>query len=349
MNPNQFFSFSIFMLSFLTSYAQDSLSCCAETVASRFEKISAAVQVNKKIGDSKTTKMIFIKGGVFAMGSDLYADTKPLRNIELSDFWMDEHEVTNAQFAQFVEETGYVTLAERSLDPKDFPGVDTVLLRPSSAVFAAPERVRNLDDHMKWWRLVEGACWKYPEGKNSTLVGREHHPVVHIAHEDAAAYAAWAGKRLPTEAEWEYAARGGNSGTHIYYWGDELKPNNKWVANIYQGNFPISNTKEDGFETTSPVKSFPANPYGLYDMEGNVWEWCSDFYQPRYELTTLKNPTGPSSSFDPREPHVVKKVQRGGSFLCTDQYCERYKASTRGKADVNTSTNNVGFRCVKDI
>lgn len=347
MNNKPFLLFYMLVFSFLRGAAQDS-SCCVETVESRFGQIKAASTADKKVGVEKNATMVFIKGGFFEMGSDLYADTKPIHKVELSDFWMDEHEVTNAQFAQFVEETGYVTMAERRLDPKDFPGIDTILLRPSSAVFAAPEKIASLSNHLRWWNLVEGACWKYPEGKNSTIVGREDHPVVHIAHEDAEAYAAWAGKRLPTEAEWEYAARAGNTSAHLYYWGDVLKPNNKWVANIYQGDFPVLNTKEDGFETTAPVKSFPPNSYGLYDMEGNVWEWCSDYYKANYDSTKTKNPTGPSSSYDPREPNVVKKVQRGGSFLCTDQYCERYKANTRGKADVNTSTNNVGFRCVKD-
>lgn len=340
--------FGYFLFFQFSMFAQDSLSCCSSLVVSRFTRVSV-LNRDVKSAPSNLTKMVFVKGGEFEMGSNLYPDTKPIHKVQLSDFWMDEHEVTNAQFAQFVKETGYVTVAERKLDPKDFPGVDTILLVPSSAVFTAPDSIRGLNNYLQWWDLVVGASWKSPEGNKSSIVGRENHPVVHIAYEDAEAYAKWAGKRLPTEAEWEYAARAGHDGSSLYYWGDELKPNGNWVANIYQGNFPIKNTAEDGFETTAPVKSFLANAFGLYDMEGNVWEWCSDYYQPTYDVSQVVNPQGPSRSYDPQDPNVEKRVQRGGSFLCNDQYCERYKANTRGKADINTSTNNVGFRCVKDI
>lgn len=347
MNTKPNFLVFIFLFSILLSSAQETKTCCTSAADSRFGRINV-LRVAENVGQVDSAKMIFIKGGVFEMGSNLYADTRPIHQVELADFWMDEHEVTNAQFAQFVAETHYITVAERKLDPLDYPGIDTVLLRPASAVFTAPEYVDNLDNYLKWWELVDGASWQYPAGKESSIVGIENHPVVHIAYEDAEAYAKWAGKRLPTEAEWEYAARAGNDGKSIYYWGDELKPGNKWVANIYQGKFPLKNSIEDGFETTAPVKSFAANSYGLYDMEGNVWEWCSDYYQPRYEAVETINPKGPSSSFDPVEPSIIKRVQRGGSFLCNDQYCERYKANTRGKADINTSTNNAGFRCVRN-
>lgn len=347
MNSKDIIFMCCILCAVLSLRAQESGSCCSEAVASRFGRIKTSSVMLKEHTD--TAKMIYIKGGTFAMGSNLYADTKPIHDVQLSDFWMDEHEVTNAQYTQFVLESGYITVAERRLDPKDYPGIDTALLCPASAVFSAPAQVDNLNNYLNWWDLVDGASWQQPEGKHSSIDERADHPVVHIAYEDAVAYATWVGKRLPTEAEWEYAARAGKEGSILYYWGEVLKPEGKWVANIFQGHFPVKNTVEDGFETTAPVRSFEANGYGLYDMEGNVWEWCSDFYQPHYADVKAINPKGPRSSFDPYEPTVIKKVQRGGSFLCNDQYCERYKANTRGKADINTSTNNVGFRCVKDI
>ena len=285
------------------------------------------------------------------MGSSNFEDSKPVHAVELHSFYMDEHEVTNAQFAQFVKETGYVTVAERKLDPKDFPGVDPNMLVPGSAVFSKPKELKSLNNYLMWWEYVPGANWQHPEGPNSSIKDKMNYPVVQVAYEDAAAYAKWAGKRLPTEAEWEYAARSRkDTNDDLYYWGKELKPNGKWTANIYQGKFPVEDSKEDGYEGTAPVKSFQANALGLYDMEGNVWEWCSDYYRPDYYKNSVAlNPTGPESSYDPQEPNLEKRVQRGGSFLCNDQYCERYKAGSRGKGEVNSPTNNVGFRCVKDI
>lgn len=285
------------------------------------------------------------------MGSSNFEDSKPLHQVELTSFYMDEHEVTNAQFAQFVKETGYVTVAERELDPKDFPGVDPKMLVPGSAVFSKPNELNSLNNYLMWWEYVPGANWQHPEGPNSSIKDKMNYPVVQVAYEDAAAYAKWAGKRLPTEAEWEYAARARkDANDDLYYWGKELKPNGQWAANIYQGKFPLQDSKEDGFEGTAPVKSFQANALGLYDMEGNVWEWCADLYRPDYyEHSTAANPKGPQDSYDPQEPNLEKRVQRGGSFLCNDQYCERYKAGSRGKGEVNSPTNNVGFRCVKDI
>jgi len=326
---------------------RDSVAMCvSEGIPSR---AAATKRVQEDIlQGSDDAEMVLIKGGNFQMGSRDFADAQPIHTVSVSDFWMDEHEVTNAQFARFVEATGYITVAERALDPKDFPGVSRDLLVPGSAVFTPPKEQVNLANHMQWWRYVPGASWRQPKGPGSTVKGKENEPVVQVCYEDAEAFAKWAGKRLPTEAEWEYAARGGQV-DKVYYWGDDLKPNGKWLANTYQGNFPTANTAEDGFAETAPVKSFPANPYGLYDMEGNVWEWCSDFYRPdAYEQAERNNPQGPADSYDPTEPGLVKRVQRGGSFLCNDQYCERYKAGSRGKGEVSSASNNLGFRCVSN-
>lgn len=300
--------------------------------------------------DSVPPSMVWIPGGKFRMGTDdpRFPDARPVHEVEVSGFYMDEHEVTNAQFAEFVSATGYVTVAERPLDPADYPGVPESVLVPGSAVFVPPANEVPLDNPLGWWQYVAGASWRHPEGSASSIEGRDNEPVVHVSYEDAAAYAAWAGKRLPTEAEWEYAARGGKEGQK-YYWGDELKPNGEWAANIYQGDFPFRNALEDGFAFVSPVKSFPANGFGLYDMEGNVWEWCSDFYRPDYYGQGAKrDPKGPSESYDPYAPGVVQRVQRGGSFLCSDEYCIRYMAGSRGKGEVTSASNNLGFRCVKD-
>ncbi|TJZ52543.1 formylglycine-generating enzyme family protein [Sphingobacterium olei] len=326
----------------------DSIMTCASVIPSRFSSLSND-SLNYISGEDKV-KMILIPGGEFRMGSADFDDAQPVHNVGLSSFWMDEHEVTNAQFKIFVESTGYVTLAERPLDPTDFPGVDPRMLVPGSAVFSVPKNVQGLTNHLQWWEYVPDANWRQPEGPNSSIIGKENHPVTQLAYQDAEAYAKWVGKRLPTEAEWEYAAKAGKHQNEIYYWGNEKKEDGKWLANIYQGEFPVNNTKEDGYETTAPVKSFPANAFGLYDMEGNVWEWCADLYRPDYYENSPKlNPRGPSEAYDPQEPGTVKRVQRGGSFLCNDQYCERYKAGSRGKGEVNSPTNNVGFRCVKDI
>lgn len=293
--------------------------------------------------------MVLIPGGTFAMGSEAFTDSKPLHSVTVDSFWMDAHEVTNEQFAQFVKATGYITVAERALDPKDFPGVPAENLLAGSVVFNPPAQAVPLNNPLQWWRYVAGASWKQPEGPQSSINGKENEPVVQVSYEDAAAYAAWAGKRLPTEAEWEYAARGGKNFTE-YYWGEELTPDGRWVANIFQGSFPHHNTKKDGYTATAPVKTFAPNGFGLYDMEGNVWEWCSDFYRPDYYAKKEgRNPKGPSDSYDPDEPGAVKKVQRGGSFLCSDAYCIRYKAGSRGKGEISSASNNLGFRCVKEV
>jgi formylglycine-generating enzyme required for sulfatase activity len=255
--------------------------------------------------------------------------------------------VTNAQFEAFVRATGYLTVAEQKPDPKDFPDAPADKLIPGSAVFTPPEQDVPLTEHLAWWQYVPGACWRHPEGPQSDLKGRENHPVVHVCWDDAVAFARWAGKRLPTEAEFEYAARGGLD-RKKYCWGDELKPGGKWMANIWQGKFPRENTAEDGFKGTAPVGTFPANGYGLSDMAGNVWQWCADWYRPDYyQMSPERNPQGPADSYDPNEPGQMKRVQRGGSFLCSDLYCVRYCTGARGKGEPKSAACHIGFRCVK--
>ena len=299
--------------------------------------------------------MVWIPSGEFSMGSDeeMFTDARPLHRVALNGFWMDKTEVTNAQFTKFVDATGYVTLAEQKPRQEDFPGVPPEKLVAGSIVFTPPKDAVPLDNYMQWWAYLEGANWRHPEGPQSDLKGRENHPVVHIAYYDALAYAKWAGKRLPTEAEFEWAARGGLD-RKKYVWGDEFKPEGKFRANSFQGNFPNKNTAEDGFAASAPVGSFEPNAFGLFDVAGNVWEWCSDWYRADYYQTlsskgdVAKNPTGPGDSSDPTEPGVAKRVTKGGSFLCTDQYCSRYMPGGRGKEAPDTGTNHLGFRLVRD-
>lgn len=325
---------------------KDSLAkCIADGMPTRASAILAS-QENIVEGKGSKDGMVLIKGGEFLMGADEFPDSRPMHKVSVDPFYMDEHEVTNAEFARFVKATNYKTVAERPLNPADYPGVPADKLVPGSAVFTPTAQKVSLENPLQWWNYVPGASWSQPEGKGSSIKGRENLPVVHVSYEDATAYAKWAGKRLPTEAEWEFAAQGGK-GNHTYYWGDQLKPGNKWVANIYQGSFPDNNLKEDGYAAAAPVKTFPANPYGLYDMDGNVWEWCEDLYRPDYyQKSPASNPKGPKDSYDPDEPGAVKRVQRGGSFLCSDEYCIRYKAGSRGKGEVTSGSNNLGFRCV---
>jgi formylglycine-generating enzyme required for sulfatase activity len=297
--------------------------------------------------------MVWIPGGEFWMGAEEFPDAQPWHRVSVDGFWMDKTEVTNDQFAKFVKATKYVTVAEQAPRAEDFPGAPPENLVAGSVVFSPPDHPVKLNNHFQWWSYVKGANWRHPEGPKSTLKDRGNYPVVHIAYQDALAYAKWAGKRLPTEAEFEYAQRGGSE-RKPYAWGDELNPGGKFMANTFQGHFPEKNTKEDGHERAAPVASFPPNPYGLYDMAGNVWEWTSDWYRHDYYQTLVsqgplaRNPQGPSDSFDPSEPGVKKKVHRGGSFLCTDQYCARYIAGGRGKGEPDTGTNHVGFRLVRE-
>jgi len=295
--------------------------------------------------------MVRVPTGRFTMGSSdpMFPDARPLHTVALDGFFMDRCLVTNAQFARFVRAPGYVTVAERRPDPMLFPGVPPENLVPGSVVFVPPSHVVPLDDVSQWWRYIPGASWKHPQGPASTLAGQANHPVVQVCWEDAAAYARWAGKRLPTEAEWEYAARGGLN-QKPYVWGSTFEPHGRMMANTFQGHFPDHNTHKDNFVGTSPVGAFPPNGFGPYDMAGNVWQWCADWYRPDYyAVSRRKNPMGPSSSLDPQEPGVFKKVQRGGSFLCTDQYCSRYMPGGRGKGDILTGTSNAGFRCVVSL
>ena len=297
--------------------------------------------------------MVWIPGGEFSMGSEHFPDAQPVHRVAVDGFWMDVTEVTNAQWKRFVDATGYVTVAERVPRAEDYPGAMPENLVAGSVVFAPPSTEVPLDDHLRWWSYVAGADWRHPEGPATSIDGRMDHPVVHVAWEDVQAYAAWAGKRIPTEAEWEFAARGGLDGKD-YTWGDDFRPHGKFMANTFQGHFPDHNTGEDGFVNTAPVKTFPPNGYGLYGMAGNVWEWVSDWYRPDYFArlaaagSVTHDPKGPADSMDPSQPGVAKRVQKGGSFLCTDQYCSRYMPSGRGKGEPDTGTNHTGFRCVRD-
>lgn len=308
--------------------------------------------------------MVWIPGGEFSMGSDasseslcglpgVTADAQPIHRVYVDGFWMDKTDVTNDKFEEFVKATGYVTVAERTPTKEEFPGAPPENLVAGSVVFTPTKGPVPLNDYFRWWRYVKGANWRHPTGPDSDIKGKGNYPVVQISYVDAVAYAKWAGKRLPTEAEWEFAARGGLSGK-IYAWGDEFRPGGKYMANIWEGRFPVKDTGEDGFAGIAPVAQFPPNGYGLYDMAGNVWQWCSDWYRPDYYARlaaaggVARNPQGPSSSYDPTEPGEKKRVQKGGSFLCTDQYCTRYMVGTRGKGEITTGSNHLGFRCVKN-
>ena len=310
--------------------------------------------------------MVWIPGGEFSMGTAdprgtegggmlSMEDARPIHRVYVDGFWMDATDVTNEQFARFVKATGYRTVAERVPTREEFPDAPPENLLAGSIVYSPTPRSVELKNYLQWWSYVAGADWLHPEGPNSSLRGREKYPVVQVAYDDAAAYANWAGKRLSTEAEWEFAARGGMAGRR-FVWGDELKPGGRWQANTYQGEFPVKgqDTGEDGFTGIAPVAQYRPNAYGLYDMAGNVWQWCHDWYSADYYRvlaangSIAHNPHGPLESFDPEEPDQKKRVQRGGSYLCTDQYCSRYVVGSRGKGEVSSGANHLGFRCVMD-
>jgi formylglycine-generating enzyme required for sulfatase activity len=305
--------------------------------------------------------MVWIPAGEFTMGSDApdaWPDEGPPHRVFVDGFWMDKHEVTNAEFRRFVEATDYVTMAERRPDveellrqsPPGTPAPPEEDLVPGSLVFTPPERPVPLDDYTQWWKWTPGADWRHPEGAGSSIEGKDDHPVVHVSWDDAVAYASWAGKRLPTEAEWERAARGGLDGKR-YVWGDEPPTEQAIFANIWQGHFPDRNTARDGFVRTAPVGSFSPNGFGLYDMAGNVWEWCADWYRRDLYRTragqVAKDPSGPEQGQDVTRPYAPLRVQRGGSFLCNDAYCSRYRPSARHGCSPDTGMSHVGFRCAK--
>ncbi len=300
--------------------------------------------------------MTFVPAGDFLMGSDRhYPEEAPVRRVHVEGFWIDRQEVTNADFSRFVTETGHVTLAEQSPDPADYPGAKPELLVPASSVFVQPEGRVDLANQYNWWTYTPGADWRHPRGPDSSIEGLDEHPVVHVAWDDVEAYARWAGKDIPTEAEWERAARGGLDGAE-FVWGDELTPEGRHLANTWQGEFPLVNEELDGYRFTSPVGSFPPNGYCLFDMTGNVWEWTCDWYRPTGDVVhaccTITDPRGGhrDQSYDPNElahgMRIPRKVMKGGSHLCAPNFCSRYRPAARMPQAVDTSTSHLGFRCI---
>jgi formylglycine-generating enzyme len=310
-------------------------------------------------GRAPTEEMVWVPGGRFLMGSeDFYPEERPVREVEVDGFRMDDHPVTVAEFGRFVAATGYVTLAERPLDAAQYPEADPELLKPGSLVFHSTAGPVDLRDVAQWWSYVPGGQWRHPQGPGSTVAGRDDHPVTHVAAEDAEAYAAWSGKELPTEAEWEFAARGGLPGA-VFAWGDEFTPHGRVMANTWQGDFPWRSLKSRRRQGTSAVGEFPANGFGLYDMTGNVWEWTSDYFvtgsaQPAGDgCCTLRNPrvTSAEDSLVPGQPgaQIPRRVIKGGSHLCAPSYCLRYRPAARQGEAVDTSTSHLGFRCIQRV
>ena len=340
--------------------------CCESNIPSRFASLQTAVLAAPGINNeaNKThAGMVWIKPGTFLMGGDnkqAADDEYPKHKVTVGGFWMDITTVTNAQFAKFVKATGYITTAERKPDwnqlkkqlPPGTPKPDDSVLVAASLVFDPPKQAVDLNDYTQWWAWKKGANWKHPHGRGSSIKGKDNYPVVHVSWYDAVAYCKWAGKRLPTEAEWEWAARGGLQ-NKIYPWGDEPVDEGKPKANTWQGHFPDHNAVKDKFYGLAPVASFAPNGYGLYDMAGNVWEWCADYYNNTYYQTIsrpagVKDPKGPANSYDPDEPYAKKRVIRGGSFLCNESYCTGYRVSRRMKSTEDSGMEHLGFRCVQD-
>lgn len=337
------------LLPFVTLSLYLESTCCCSDLPKRFE------------ASATPPGMVWIPGGEFTMGSDsneAKLDEQPSHRVKVSSFWMDATPVTNKQFKEFIDATGYITTAElppkleeiMAQVPPGTPPPAPELLVPASLVFQRAQGPVSLTNHHRWWEWKSGANWKHPAGPESSIDEKEDHPVVQVSWFDAAAYAKWAGKRLPTEAEWEFAARGGKENM-TYVWGNEEFSEENPQANIWQGKFPYQSSKPQGYIGTTPVKTYPPNPFGLYDMSGNVWQWCSDFY--RHDFFSMEkqkelsvDPIGPATSYDPQEPFATKKVHRGGSFLCHSSYCKGYRVSARMKTGMDTSLNHLGFRCV---
>ena len=319
-------------------------------------------RTSARSGDGSHKDMVWVSGGEFTMGaedSQSYFHERPAHQVKVDGFWMDETEVTNAQFAKFVEATGYITVAERKPAweeiskqlPPGTPKPHDSLLVAGSLVFAPPDEPVHLNDFSQWWVWMPGANWKHPEGSRTDLADRMDHPVVHIAYEDAVAFCTWSDKRLPSEAEWEFASRGGHE-SRPFNLAADLSPGGEYAANVFQGSFPYRNLRQDGFEGSAAVKSFPPNDYGLYDMIGNVWEWTGDFYDPEYYRILANqgialNPKGPERSYDPNEPYIIKYVTKGGSFLCATDYCSNYRSSARQATAFDSGQSHIGFRCVR--
>jgi sulfatase modifying factor 1 len=350
------------------SHTKNTISCAPVVTPFSIQAGFLPTVINKKAAPAVLPEgMVWIPGGEFSMGSDesneslcdmpgTTYDAKDIHRVRVDGFFMDATEVTNEEYARFVKSTGYVTVAEKKPSREEFPDIAPENLVAGSTVFSPTKTVVPLNNYLLWWTYETGADWRHPTGRNSSIKGKGKYPVVQLAYEDAWAYAKWAGKSLPTEAEWEFAARGGLSGK-LYAWGNELKPGGKWQANIYEGKFPLigGDSGADGFKGIAPVAQYKPNGYGLYDVAGNVWEWCYDWYSSDYYSTLAKtgkvaiNPKGPKSSYDPAGPDELKKVHRGGSFLCTDLYCSRYLVGSRGKGEVKTASNHVGFRCIRRV
>lgn len=342
-----------------TKAESDSAISCMHNMPSRFSTTIADSSSAPASGKASHDGMRWIEGGSFIMGAsdkEGRADEYPAHSVNLKGFWMDETEVTNAQFREFVNATGYITTAEKAPDweemkkqlPPGTPKPAAEMLVAASLVFHQPSHAVPLNDVSQWWEWKAGANWRHPQGPGSSIEGKDRYPVVQVSWDDAMAYAKWAGKRLPTEAEWEYAARGGQQGQR-YPWGNEEVEAGKPKANTWQGTFPQQNSSWDGFSGLAPVHSFAPTGYGLYDMAGNVWEWCSDWYDARfYQYSGNEDPAGPAQSNDPSEPNVPKRSMRGGSFMCHSSYCKGYRVTSRMKSSPDTGLENTGFRCVAD-